>query len=310
MICRICHFVGTAEMFVFEERLLGTGRRFSYFQCMKCGCLQIANVPDDLHQFYRGGYFDKIKGNWGKETCTLGKLRRFVAKLLFSKGFLGNFLQIILGNTVLASVARLRISFDSSILDVGCGTGDLLRTLGHIGFKRLTGIDPLAPPQSDVFSEIRFYQADPMHFSSNDGFDLIMLHHVLEHVENNFELICHVKEWLNPDGIILLRLPLVDSWSWRHFGKNWIQLDPPRHLFIHSEKSVQFLAKAVDMKIITHYRDSTPAQITRSRNIRKKKSVDSRYGNFSSALLSVLRSFLLNFLGSGDQGVFILKMGD
>ena len=56
--CRICgHSEGHTE-YQCSERLFGYGGSFLYFQCVHCGCLQIATVPADLspyikHQHHR-----------------------------------------------------------------------------------------------------------------------------------------------------------------------------------------------------------------------------------------------------------------
>ena len=51
---------------------------------------------------------------------------------------------------------------------------------------------------------------------------------------------------LNKDGVLLVRVPLSSSWAWEHYRENWVQLDAPRHLYLHSVKSMEVLARQPD----------------------------------------------------------------
>jgi SAM-dependent methyltransferase len=39
-------------------------------------------------------------------------------------------------------------------------------------------------------------------------------------------------------GIIVVRIPAVSSYAWERYGVAWMQLDAPRHFFLHSPKSM------------------------------------------------------------------------
>lgn len=40
----------------------------------------------------------------------------------------------------------------------------------------------------------------------------------------------------------LLRLLIVPSQAWREYGVHWVQLDEPRHLYLHSVDSLRAVA--------------------------------------------------------------------
>ena len=65
------------------------------------------------------------------------------------------------------------------------------------------------------------------------GWDLIMFHHSLEHMTDHIEVLRSAKEKLAAGGACLVRIP-VANWAWQHYGANWVQLDAPRHLIIHT----------------------------------------------------------------------------
>jgi SAM-dependent methyltransferase len=72
-------------------------------------------------------------------------------------------------------------------------------------------------------------------------FDFIMFHHSLEHLSNPHEALLHVARLLSNGGKCLVRIPTVSSDAFDCFGKDWVQLDPPRHYFIPSRKGMEIL---------------------------------------------------------------------
>jgi len=48
---------------------------------------------------------------------------------------------------------------------------------------------------------------------------------------------------LKPEGRILIRIPVADSYLWRKYGVEWDNLDAPRHFFLHTTRSMAYLAK-------------------------------------------------------------------
>ena len=48
---------------------------------------------------------------------------------------------------------------------------------------------------------------------------------------------------LAPGGQAVVRIPVASSYAWRRYGVNWINLDAPRHFFLHTFKSIELLAR-------------------------------------------------------------------
>ena len=55
--CVACRVESEVVPFTVVERLLGTREEFSYWECPRCGCVQIESVPHDLARHYPPGYF-------------------------------------------------------------------------------------------------------------------------------------------------------------------------------------------------------------------------------------------------------------
>ncbi|MBI5324209.1 MAG: methyltransferase domain-containing protein [Ignavibacteriae bacterium] len=65
---------------------------------------------------------------------------------------------------------------------------------------------------------------------------------------------------LNDNGTLLIRIPVTGSYVWDKYGTDWVQFDAPRHLFIHSQNSMELLAEHAGFKIDKIIYDSTDFQ--------------------------------------------------
>ena len=57
MRCRICGADGAFPVFDAAEKMYGLGDVHPYFQCKRCGCLQISSIPADMARYYGAGYY-------------------------------------------------------------------------------------------------------------------------------------------------------------------------------------------------------------------------------------------------------------
>lgn len=86
-----------------------------------------------------------------------------------------------------------------------------------------------------------------------------MFHHSFEHISDPLEALETVRSLLAPNGRCLIRVPVV-SWARNEYGANWVQIDAPRHFFLHTEKSMEILAEKVGLEITRVEYDSTEFQ--------------------------------------------------
>src|ERR1051325_8309686 len=137
--CRGCGNGNGNSTFVAREMMLGMRTQFDYMEFSNCRSLQIVQVPDDLSKYYPAGYYSFQKPGALKEY-----LKHQWARFSYDgTGFLGRALSMLMGkNPAVLALSRLNLSRDARILDVGCGSGDLLRDLATLGFVHLRGADP------------------------------------------------------------------------------------------------------------------------------------------------------------------------
>jgi hypothetical protein len=109
------------------------------------------------------------------------------------------------------------------------------------------------------------------------------------------------------------------KFAWREFGTDWVQLDAPRHLFLHTEKSIRILAQRTGFAVREITYDSSAFQFWGSEQYRQgiplhdKRSylVDRRRSPFTRREIAAFekRATELNSRGDGDQGCFYLVRG-
>ncbi len=255
--CRICGNSDNNSTFEAEEKMFGTMAKFLYFECSTCHCIQISEFPDDLSKFYPGGYFslNLPDSNIFKKYFK----RKWFRHSAGHKNLIGKFISSKRG-TALFNVwlKYTNVNFNSSILDVGSGQGLRLYELELAGFNNLTGVDPNVECDSTIGKNIKVYKK---YLSELEGkYDLIMMHYSFEHMPNPKDIMGDSNRLLNDDGTLLIRIPVTGSYVWEKYGNNWVQLDAPRHLFIHSKQSMGILAEHTGFKIDRIIYDSTDFQ--------------------------------------------------
>jgi len=269
MNCRICDNTSRNNTYEVQEKLFGLGDVFIYFECASCGCLQIKEIPSDMSRYYPESYYSyniaptKQRGNSLKNLQT--RLKDTYA--VFNKGLLGKLLFAVSSKSVLRSLSRINLTLESRILDVGCGSGALLYSLKNIGFNNLLGADPFVGADFTYPNGLTIRKQTA---ADIDGeWDLVMFHHSFEHVADPLETLRSVARLLAEGGVCLLRFPTVSSYAWEYYRTNWVQLDAPRHFYLHSLDSIRLLAEKAGLRLEQVVYDSTLLQFYGSEQYEK-----------------------------------------
>ena len=83
-------------------------------------------------------------------------------------------------------------------------------------------------------------------------FDVVILNHTLEHLEDPVSVLKKVKEVLKKGGIVFVDVPNFGGLSSRIFGRYWRYLTPEEHLFHFTKESLGKVVKKAGFKVI-HY---------------------------------------------------------
>jgi SAM-dependent methyltransferase len=295
--------------------MLGLRDPFAYFECVRCGCVQLETVPADFSRYYPREYysFDPVRAD--------GPLKRFLRRawarsILGSRSLLGDLLVRRRGvSQTLGWIRKAGATFDDAILDVGSGAGLILHSLSSAGFTNLTGIDPFLGGDSRPAPGFALRRGA---LEDLEGpFDFILLNHSVEHIPNPGAALRNVRRLLRADGVALLRLPLAGTHAWRTYGADWVQLDAPRHVFLPTERSVKILVEGAALRVEDVVHDSTAFQFWGSEQYRRgiplrdarSHATNPRAGLFSARELEdfARRAAELNATGDGDQASFYLR---
>jgi 2-polyprenyl-3-methyl-5-hydroxy-6-metoxy-1,4-benzoquinol methylase len=260
MLCGICGREFTRAVGV-REMMLGYRDTFTYLECAECQCLQLAAIPGDLSRYYPATYYSfthsPVENLANPIKRIIRRCRDRYAAL--DRGLVGKLLYQRFPNEPLRSLSGVnRLTRGSRVLDVGCGSGGLLFSLQELGFERLLGIDPYLKKDFEYANGLRVLKKSLADLGGE--WDLVMFHHSFEHSAAPLELLRRAVGLLAPGGVCLIRMPTIPCYAWEHYGVNWVQLDAPRHAFIHSTTSVQRLAEQAGLQLEKVVHDSTAFQ--------------------------------------------------
>ena len=320
--CRICGHSSLDESYVFREMMFGSRDEFVYFRCPTCGTLQIAEIPE-LDKYYPSNYgplvrvppvFPRMPG--ARFLVRLATryfldpqdaIGRLAAKLIKLKtGWVEEWFPSYLREPL------LQINQRSRILDFGSGAGDLLNRMHYHGFRHLTGADRFIRKEIDFENGVTILKKDLFEFTPN-SFDLVILSHVLEHLPDPLEALQNVHRLLSPDRFCLIRIPVASA-AWDRYGKDWFQLDPPRHLYTFTEPGFAELAAMAGFAVDKIVYDSDASQFFVSEfyrldipyiNAHRKAAID-KFG-LETVVDWDAKAQELNAQNRGDQACFYLR---
>jgi SAM-dependent methyltransferase len=295
--CTLCANKHGNYLLTAEENMYGMGKVFDYLHCGQCGVLHILQVPHDLASYYPpGDYYSTRRKKWAKQAVVQLRDRSYVHDSL-----VGRFLRSQFPNPALQATLNITQDRAARILDVGCGGGTLLRALAALGFKHLYGVDPLITATQTH----KGLQLLPGELKDVHGeFDVIMFHHSLEHMPDQVGVLAEARKRLAEDGKVLICIPTVDSIAFETYGHHWGQLDAPRHLYLHSRRSIEQVANAAGFDVATLYCNSQPMQFWASEMHRDGHTLNApeqtRYKRMRRRFFRELAQWA-NDAGRGDQ---------
>jgi len=258
--CAICNNTAGNTVFSFRDLHFGTNVYYKYFQCVKCQCLQKCSTDENHVQYYPDNYYSYARDDRLSFSSKVKWMTRDIRNEYYrnGKGVIGNWIHIVLPSMSVAMIERANPEKSMKILDVGCGSDALmLQYLSSQGFVNVFGVDPYITHDINIGQAIILKKRVQ---DIQDKFDIITLNHSFEHMVDQYEVLSHCKKILTENGRIILRIPTVSSYAWESFKEYWPNLDAPRHLFLHSDKSIKLLINTCGLKVEKNINDSTAFQ--------------------------------------------------
>jgi SAM-dependent methyltransferase len=110
----------------------------------------------------------------------------------------------------------------TSVLEVGCGAGGVLRDIKQTNPRaRLTGSELLLPGlrrAQQRLADVELVQMDAQHIPFEDEFDVIGAFDVLEHIDDDESVLRQMRGALTTGGGIVITVP-QHEWLWSQFDE-------------------------------------------------------------------------------------------
>ena len=234
-----------------RDRVHHVSGEFSIWRCESCGLLRLCPTPEDLAALYPQDYYSYVGVGArakGLRPLLAGYARRAQTKLAWrahSRGLrLPRFATSypLLRSLAFRELTELAPPGIASVLDIGCGAGDFLLSARALGLK-VRGVE-VDDPAANAARE-RGLICDGAGIASladmDEQFDVIRLHHVLEHLADPVAALRAIAGRLSSRGVAIIGVPNVDGVMARVCGPDWFALEIPRHLWGLGRKSLELM---------------------------------------------------------------------
>lgn len=209
-----------------------TKEEFTLSQCSNCDFVFTNPIPANIAKYYDTP--DYLSHNTG-DNGIMGKVYSYLRNININRKF------------KLVS----KYCTKGNILDIGCGTGELLNYFNGKNWT-VTGVEPNSAAREfaitnnniDVFEEDKLNEIDP------ETYDTISMWHVLEHVPDLNSRLNQISKLIKKDGTIFIALPNLASPDSKKYKEYWSALDVPRHLYHFTQNTFEKLIKNHNLTLV------------------------------------------------------------
>ena len=163
----------------------------------------------------------------------------------------GKYSQYWWSNRFFARLARRYGKQGTLLLEIGSGLGHLVGQLSDQFVTIGLDVNHWALVQSQAVAESTFLQVgSAIDLPYADGsFDLVIIKHVVEHLDQPEKCIQELGRILAPGGVLILATPNLDSLLKPLKGDSWIGYQDPTHIALKPPKEWLELLRSVNFKI-------------------------------------------------------------
>lgn len=267
-VCIVCGAASSRVRYANQtDRLFSAGGQWNLVECSnpRCGVLWLdpAPVPEDLPLLYRDYYTHEAEPAHQRSRLNQFFQRAEDAYLAEKYGYgeaRGTALACLEAALMyLRPSRRAALDFDvfylraqpgGHLLEVGCGSGAMLRRMQERGWQ-VEGVD--FDPQAVVHARVlglKVRAGDILKMSLPAGkYDVVAMSHVIEHVPDPHALLGKCARLLKPGARVVIITPNVKAVSHRLFGRHWRGLEPPRHLQLFAASPLRRLCHEAGLEV-------------------------------------------------------------
>ncbi len=143
------------------------------------------------------------------------------------------------GSKILKEVGRYKTG--GNLLDIGCFIGVLLEMAKTQGWGTYgVEINRAACEYASSQLGLNVCEGELADAQFPDKFfDVIVCNHVLEHIADPTEFLTEIKRILNPDGLLVVGVPNIESWISKYYGNRWGSFGQDQHIWQFSPKTLK-----------------------------------------------------------------------
>jgi 2-polyprenyl-3-methyl-5-hydroxy-6-metoxy-1,4-benzoquinol methylase len=290
--CLLCGSSGQRLFHGLRDRLYSVEGEFGFARCSGCGLVWESPRPtkDDIPKCYPGDYepHEAAPAACEETVRPAAGTRDLVRALILSEVFgytrfkrQGRWASVagrLLG-LVRPLRSRARYGRDElcppfveggTLLDIGCGAGGYLSAMKALGWTVL-GIDP-SPQAARIACERYGVLVKVGTLETVDVADrsiaVITMVHAIEHVPDPLAQLRQCHRVLQDGGRLVLTTPNVAGLMSRLFQEHWMALEPPRHLWLFSPRTLRTCVERAGFRIERLYTRSFLSGVNYEKSLR------------------------------------------
>ena len=217
-----------------HHRILYRSGEKSFFRCGNCSLVNQQYFGSDSMSYGKDYFFEDYRRQYGRT-------------------YLEDFSRIKSAGTGRVSVIK-KIKRSGNLLDIGCGYGAFLSAASDAGFE-VSGLD--------ISTEAAAFCSDELGYRSLacsaedctapdfgvDGFDVITMWFVIEHLENPAAILRKVHSMLEPGGVFAFSTPNFDGITRRVDQSRFFSENPLDHHTVWSPGAVRRLLRKSGFRV-------------------------------------------------------------
>lgn len=201
---------------------------FSYWQCRACAMVYMDPIPDNIGDYYVGGY-QEIPEDFSTFVSMADAEKYRLAPLLRHKRK-GAVLEIGPWIGIFSFNAK-RAGFQVDAIEMSSTACAFLRDKVQISVENTNDV------AEALARSTKFY-------------DAIVLWHSLEHLPQPWLVVRNARQRLKPDGVLIVAIPNIAGFQAVFLGERWLHLDAPRHTHFWSPDALEYLGRRSGLNLL------------------------------------------------------------
>lgn len=256
-ICPYCqssnfsHFLSAPDRFSKREEIFSTTKCFD--------CRLVFQNPRVREEFIAGYYGEQDDLGYyniptEKKKSFLSRIKNGINKQVLIQHFNYNnigkknilFKMLILPFKKISKIKSIpKFVPGGKILEIGCSHGALLTELKNLGWD-VQGIEmseKMADYARSVGLDVSGKRIEDNDYTEN-GFDVIIMNMVLEHLYDPFQNLKRITSWIKPGGQLIFSIPYIEGVEFKIFKDYSYGLQLPHHItFLNKKIMREYLTK-------------------------------------------------------------------